>query len=406
MRREVENLVGFLQDNEIVALGDHANWPRRSNAKALVPNSLSVEEAKSVVTAALTSSRLRLAMLRGTMLKPSATPAEQTEVLSLIATLLPGCSLVCLNLGEWSQASYEAYEMILKNLSETGIGHLYWNSPETVQGTDALKPYAIEILRENRKKHFYLMQAADGEVWEFLKGGCQAWWNPQKDRYIGETFVRGVHSVAQEYKRKYQEMYDDGAIDYSDNRHYKSLRDVDKARKEHIRDVAKGNFLPAFSSAPNSTLDRNSHPISIQEIESADRLGWVVDSTELKLSQDALVMFNEDEQEMLRKQRFNYKGPIRNRFGPTSEVVVELQHEHIIDTLMDPVMKLLGFDENPERIMSATQLESAQPAQLPTARRVGQTTVGTQTNPLYGHRSRSVQTVEAGSSEEHAIQLL
>ena len=208
MRRKVEDLVGFLQDNEIVALGDHPNWPR-SDAKALVPNGLSVEEAKSVVTAALTSSRLRLAMLRGTMLKPSATPAEQTEVLSLIATLLPGCSLVCLNLGEWSQASPEAYEMILKNLSETGIGHLYWNTPETVQGTDALKPYAIEILRENRKKHFYLMQAADGEVWTFLKGGCQAWWNPQKDRYLRakkkKTFVRGVHSVAQEYKRKYQE---------------------------------------------------------------------------------------------------------------------------------------------------------------------------------------------------------
>ena len=198
-------------------------------------------------------------------------------------------------------------------------------------------------------------------------------------------------------------MLADDAIDYARNARFKRKRNVEEQRWENIRAVNEGGpFLPDPLSALNSTIDRNPYPIPIQDIEIGNRLGWVRDRTVLKLSQDALDAFGVSGRmlEELKEVRFEYKGPVIDAFGPTSEVKVQPQ-----DMLIDQVMKLLGFDVNRQRTMSAMQLEPAEPADLPSERRMRRQSIGIQTDPQYGYRSTYAQTEQPGASTDLPIVL-
>ena len=135
------------------------------------------------------SSRLRLAILRGTLVRD----VDETALLNTIASELPRSNILCLNIGEFGAASREAYEGIVTALRLSSVGHLYWNSPGPASGLIA---QAKGILQENRKSDFYKIEAVRAEVYKFMKHGCHAWWDMQPDRKVDGVQKRGVHTIA------------------------------------------------------------------------------------------------------------------------------------------------------------------------------------------------------------------
>ena len=172
----IQKLVTGLQNDEYIALGSAVGWPR--NLKVSAPVGVSLVEARSIVRAAMRSSRLRLAMLRGTLVRP----ADQTALLKTIASELPRSNILCLNIGEFDAASREAYEGIVNALQLSSVGHLYWDR----RGPFAysLIAQAKGILQENRKTDFYKIEAVRAEVYKFMRV------------IINDKQMRGVNTIA------------------------------------------------------------------------------------------------------------------------------------------------------------------------------------------------------------------
>jgi hypothetical protein len=172
----IQKLVTGLQNDEYIALGSAVGWPR--NLKVSAPVGVSLVEAQAIVRAAMRSSRLRLAMLRGTLVRP----ADQTALLKTIASELPRSNILCLNIGEFDAASREAYEGIVNALQLSSVGHLYWDR----RGPFAysLIAQAKGILQENRKTDFYKIEAVRAEVYKFMRV------------IINDKQMRGVNTIA------------------------------------------------------------------------------------------------------------------------------------------------------------------------------------------------------------------
>lgn len=166
-------MVRLLREEAIVSLSDYG--PRRMAGRKGVPFGLTLAQAKQVVDAATASRDLRVASIRGSML---ANEADQTALLAYVADKLPGSRIVCLNVGEFYLAREAAYERLVDRLPLTYVGNLYWHDPSPVRAE--LKARAQEALRGNRKKDFYRAQLLSEPVWEVLRHGCKAWWNPQE----------------------------------------------------------------------------------------------------------------------------------------------------------------------------------------------------------------------------------
>jgi hypothetical protein len=177
VRQSVKNLIEELNREELIALGDQPGWPRRHSS--LVPSDMSLDETKAVITAALRSKSLRFAKLRGTMLanNGAANKAMHTEVVLLIARLLPQSNLLCLNIGEWGDATDDAYGKITDSLKHTNIGNLYWNKQAGTSNAPQFIAPATAQLRRNRLKDFYKLESVRDDIRAFSRGGCQSWWN-------------------------------------------------------------------------------------------------------------------------------------------------------------------------------------------------------------------------------------
>jgi hypothetical protein len=179
---KTRKLIDDLNNNRVIALGDQPRWPRRGK-RADVPVDMSFEVTKMVIEAALTSKRLRFAKLRGTMLASggAADHARHTEIVFLIARLLPRSNLLCLNIGEWGHASNPSYKAVTNSLRYTKIGNLYWNKPSSA--ADLYFSDAQGYLKNNRKKDFFKHESTRAENRSFSEIGCQAWWDLQRPFY-------------------------------------------------------------------------------------------------------------------------------------------------------------------------------------------------------------------------------
>jgi hypothetical protein len=188
---DVQRLITRLNNDDIIALGDQPGWPSNNPRVSLVPLGMTLLDTKAVVTAALGSKSLRFAKLRGTMLVDSgaANAKKHTEVLYLIARLLPQSNLLCLNIGEWGDASDEAYRRITESLPHTTVGNLYWNRPGNAP--QYVAP-ATAHLRKNRLKDFYKLESLRREIRQFAIGGCQAWWSLTNVAGVRPNFFQRV----------------------------------------------------------------------------------------------------------------------------------------------------------------------------------------------------------------------
>jgi hypothetical protein len=193
----VQRLIDRLEGDELIALGDQPGWPRRSQSASLVPSGMNLTETKSVITAALQAKGLRYAKLRGTMLADNgaANNRMHTEVLLLIARLLPRSNLLCLNIGEWGDASDASYGKITESLKHTNIGNLYWNrQARTSNAPQFIIPATLQ-LRRNRLKDFYKLESVRVDIRPFTVGGCQSWWS------TGASFLQRVDTELQDTNR-------------------------------------------------------------------------------------------------------------------------------------------------------------------------------------------------------------
>jgi hypothetical protein len=147
-------LIKKLKKNEVIALGDHVKWPN-ANGKASVQVDMSFEITKKVTTAALTSRRLRFAKLGGSMLANggAADAARHTEIVFLIAELLPRSKLLCLNMGEWKLASDDSYKALTRSLKHTYIGNMYWEKKAMLLHCTSPK---LGIISERTGKRIFL----------------------------------------------------------------------------------------------------------------------------------------------------------------------------------------------------------------------------------------------------------
>lgn len=196
MRPSVLRLLQLLQSNSLVALGDVSMWPK-NDLRHSVPSDMTMEEAKAVVTNAFRSKRLRLATLRGTMIRGSSIQTH-SEMLKHIAHELPNSNVLCLNLGEWNKADRQSYTELVNSLPHSDIGHLYWDSAPDPMGNTNLKATAMHHIRQNRTKDSYRIATVHPEVLPFMKVGCKAWWNLQPSRTMGGVFKKGIVEVTHE----------------------------------------------------------------------------------------------------------------------------------------------------------------------------------------------------------------
>jgi hypothetical protein len=194
IRPSRQRLIDDLKANKFVALGDETRWPR-SPLKSAGEAGNSLKEARAIVRAAMTSTRLRVAKLRGESLMLNPNADQQTELLTLIAKLLPRSYILCLNIGEFPAARLSAYELIVQNLPESFVGNMYWDSGKGPNPAPDLVPDARHILKENRRKDFFRLELMRPEVFQFARHGCHAWWDIQEKRIDGK---KGCVNVARE----------------------------------------------------------------------------------------------------------------------------------------------------------------------------------------------------------------
>ena len=193
----VQRLIDRLNNDDIIALGDQPGWPNNNPKVSLIPLDMTLADTKAVISAALGSKSLRFAKLRGTMLADNgaANTRMHTEALSLIARLLPKSNLLCLNIGEWGDATDEAYRKITESLPKTTIGNLYWNRPGNAP--QYVAP-ATAHLRNNRLKDFYKLESVRSEIRRFAIGGCQAWWGLSNATGARPNFFQRVDAELKE----------------------------------------------------------------------------------------------------------------------------------------------------------------------------------------------------------------
>lgn len=171
-RASVQRLIADLVGEQLDSLSDIG--PARLRKRS-VPNGITLDEAKAIVDAACASRRLRIASIRGTCVAHR----YHTALFTHIALSLAGSRIICLNVGEFTEASESAYRALVDTLPETYVDNLYWQHPDPMAGS-GLKESAQDALRRNRTKPFYRAQLLRDEVWSFLKFGCKAWFNPKE----------------------------------------------------------------------------------------------------------------------------------------------------------------------------------------------------------------------------------
>lgn len=168
----MRSIVSDLEAEELDSLSDFG--PVRVRKRA-VPNGITLDEAKAIVDAACASRRLRIASIRGTCVSHR----HHTALLEHIARSLSRSRIICLNVGEFTEADESAYRALVDTLPDTYVGNLYWQDPDPMEGS-GLKNRARDAIRKNRTKPFYRAQLLRNDVWSFLKFGCKAWFNPQE----------------------------------------------------------------------------------------------------------------------------------------------------------------------------------------------------------------------------------
>lgn len=175
MDASIEALISKLRRNELVALGSHGSYPRRAaNLASSLPRGKGIDACKAVVRAAFSSKRLAVAMISGT-----AVPAkDHTELLNAVAHNLPKSRVVCLNLGEFTHADEESYAALESAIARSFVGNLYIQDPVTASDR-ARKTRLKQYLNVNKRKPGYRQQIARDDAWQFLKFGCNAWFNPK-----------------------------------------------------------------------------------------------------------------------------------------------------------------------------------------------------------------------------------
>ena len=171
LRPSVVTLVHRLEHDELVSLSNYG--PARMKARASAEQQLTQAEAEAILRAACRSRRLRVMSFRGTLVDRRL----HTHVLTFLAQHLPESHVVCLNVGEFTDASLDAYRALVRALPHSFVGNMYWHDPDPTKGTQ-LKTMARDALRDNRKKDFYRAQLNDDALWDaVLRFGCKAWWD-------------------------------------------------------------------------------------------------------------------------------------------------------------------------------------------------------------------------------------
>ncbi len=135
---------------------------------------VNVTEAKAYIDALFANTDVRVGFLSGSKLQHK----HHDEVLGYIAEAMRrGTSkLVCLNLGEYSDASYETYAKIVEALPYTNIGMLYWNKGSDVSAPEQIKP-ANRILWKNRYKRAYAeAMVPNTDLFNVILVGCRLSW--------------------------------------------------------------------------------------------------------------------------------------------------------------------------------------------------------------------------------------
>lgn len=169
----VAALIQRLKANELVALGSHGSWPANAPS-AQVPRNKGLDACEAIVRAAFKSKRLAIAVLTGTLVRGR----DHSQLLTTIAANLPGSRVVCLNLGEFSDADDAAYAALEAALPRTFVGNLYIKDPVNA-AERARKRRIKDILNANKRKAGYRQQIARDDAWRLLKHGCNAWFNPK-----------------------------------------------------------------------------------------------------------------------------------------------------------------------------------------------------------------------------------
>lgn len=106
------------------------------------------------------------------------TPALQDEILRFIATQIPKSRWICVNLGEYSLASDDAYQDLLQAVKQSSVGFLFLDD-RRIKRDSPLKNEFLKALQHNRNTNRLLhLQLAHPDAWAVLDKGCKAWRNP------------------------------------------------------------------------------------------------------------------------------------------------------------------------------------------------------------------------------------
>ena len=171
----IADLISRLRGESIVALGSHGSWPKRANHRiGTIPRHKGLAACETLVREAFKSKRLAIAILTGNLVRS----ADHSKLLTTIAHSLPGSRVVCLNVGEFTDADDAAYDALETALPRTCVGNLYIKDPVTA-AERARKRRLKDILKVNKRKPAYRQQIARDDAWELLSVGCRAWFNPK-----------------------------------------------------------------------------------------------------------------------------------------------------------------------------------------------------------------------------------
>lgn len=201
MRKDVNNFIARIKHENLLAIGHRESWPKRDkrlkNLYADFPPGRSLEEYKSIISAACASKRLAILMVKGTLIGQIYHDELFTHVMK---ELVKSTSIICVNFGEFHVE--DGYAKLVNALPNTFVGHCYYTDPVTPPQRE-IKKKCKKVLSRNRLKWGYRAQLARDDVWGILQHGCQAWWNPkEKGREYAVKYSQDYKLHASKYPQR------------------------------------------------------------------------------------------------------------------------------------------------------------------------------------------------------------
>lgn len=169
MSKALKRLIRDLKRNKYVAVGSpKPEHELNARLSPFSPQELTMFY-KPLVNAIFGSPRVAVVLLLGSRFKAH----KHDEILAHICNRMTTSNVVCLNLGEFDSDPTPLIRALPKSL----VGNL-WYSETTSSSRQRTK--MRKAARKNRAKWGYKSQIARDDVWDVLRHGCKALWNPSK----------------------------------------------------------------------------------------------------------------------------------------------------------------------------------------------------------------------------------